>query len=158
MRALSGGLKAIALLTAVVVWCSPGIAMAQIRSHGYIVGAVGGGSRDLGSTIVQFGVGGEKVWSRGFGIGTEGGYLKAVGLTTGGGFWSFNLTQQFHRTSSRMVPFATGGISLIAGSISVAASSIHSATDWAFGWNFASPSCNRVVAMGRLTLPVSALG
>jgi hypothetical protein len=112
MHAPNGGVKAV-LVTAVVLWCCPAIAMAQIRSHGYVFGSAGGGSLYPGSPIVQIGVGGDKVWSGGFGIATEGGYLGTGKLRNDAFFWSFNLTQQFHRTSSRIIPFATGGISTI---------------------------------------------
>jgi hypothetical protein len=82
---------------------------AQVRSHGYVVGGVGGGTAS--SALGQIGVGVNKVWKRGFSIGTEGGY----GATRGGGdigFWSFNIAQHFQSTS-RIVPFATGGVSVV---------------------------------------------
>ena len=110
MSAFKRSVNRIVLLTAVAFWCSP--AIGQVRSHGYVFGGIVGGSFNA-TPHVQLGVGVDKVWSKGFGIGTEGGYVGSGRRGSDGGFWSFNLTQQFHRASSRIVPFATGGISVI---------------------------------------------
>jgi hypothetical protein len=91
------------------VGASVNVAAAQVRSHGYVVAEGGGGTAS--SEMAQIGVGINKVWKRGFSIGTEGGY----GGMEGGdfGFWSFNIGQHF-RPTSRIVPFVTGGVSVVA--------------------------------------------
>src|SRR5262245_38197270 len=81
---------------------------AQVRSHGYVVGAFGGGTGV--SSMTQVGVGINKVWPRGFSLGTEAGYASIS--TSDIGFWSFNIAQHL-RTTSRNSPFVTGGLSVI---------------------------------------------
>lgn len=84
------------------------------RGWGYAVGGVGGTSGN-GSSNATFQVagGGEGLFYKGLGIGAEVGYL-APFEATGDGFGIFSVNPAYHFTtsSSRLVPFVTGGYSL----------------------------------------------
>jgi hypothetical protein len=87
----------------------------EYRGHGYAFGAVGGatGSSD---PLFHAGVGGERLLYKGFGIGGELGYLW-VGERPDAGLGVASVDAQYHflnaSQSRKVVPFVTGGYSLL---------------------------------------------
>jgi hypothetical protein len=88
---------------------------AEYRAQGY--GFVGpGGVSDGGATTLHFGVGGEGLVYKGLGVGGEIGYLApARSLGDGFGVLSPNVSYHFLNASrsGKVVPFVTGGYSLL---------------------------------------------
>lgn len=88
---------------------------AEYRGHGYAFGAVGGatGSSD---PLFHVGAGGERLLYKGFGIGGELGYLW-VGERPDAGLGVLSADAQYHflnaSRSGKVVPFVTGGYSLL---------------------------------------------
>lgn len=87
----------------------------EYRGHGYAFGAVGGatGSSD---PLFHVGAGGERLLYKGFGVGGELGYLW-VGESPDVGLGVLSADAQYHflkaSRSGKVVPFVTGGYSLL---------------------------------------------
>jgi hypothetical protein len=86
------------------------------RGQGYVFVAPGAISSSGTTATLHFGVGGEGLVHKGLGIGGEIGYLgPARGLQEGVGLFSANGSYHFKNASAsgKLVPFVTGGYSLI---------------------------------------------
>ena len=94
-----------------------GLALGQTRSErkgwGYVFAGVGARSNGNSDTLVNVGGGGEGHFGNGLGLGGEVGYLTTTGNGSEGvGLASFNTSYHFLRTQ-KVVPFVTGGASVI---------------------------------------------
>ncbi|MCI0423655.1 MAG: porin family protein [Acidobacteria bacterium] len=108
------------MLILFVMTLAPAIGMAQTvkehRGQGYVFVAPGAVSSDGTTATLHFGVGGEGLVYKGLGIGGEIGYVgPARGLQEGVGLFSANGSYHFRNASAsgKLVPFVTGGYSLI---------------------------------------------
>jgi hypothetical protein len=102
-----------------VVWLvvAPGLVAAQAanerRGQGYVFLAPVAVSDEGAVATVHVGIGGEGLVSRGLGLGGEIGYLAPPGrLEAGVGLFSANGSYHFRR-GQKLVPFVTGGYSLL---------------------------------------------
>jgi hypothetical protein len=96
----------------------PASALAQKRDMprgwGYGFGAIGSSSGDFGHTTVHVGAGGEGLFYKGLGAGAEIGYLAPTrSLGDGFGVASVNVAYHFVKPGRKLVPFVTGGYSLL---------------------------------------------
>lgn len=83
------------------------------RAWGYVVGGAGGNSGGSSTGWFQVAAGGEGLVTKGLGLGAEIGYLAP--FRSGGdgiGIFSPDVSYHFKRSSSKLVPFVTGGYSL----------------------------------------------
>jgi hypothetical protein len=108
------------MLIMFVMTLAPSIGTAQSekehRGQGYVFVAPGAISSSVTTATLHFGVGGEGLVHKGLGIGGEIGYLGlARGLQEGVGLFSANGSYHFKNASAsgKLVPFVTGGYSLI---------------------------------------------
>src|SRR5262245_36549202 len=106
--------KLVAMIVFVAVTQVVALAQNDRRGWGYAVGGAGGASGN-GASVAMFQVagGGEGLVYRGLGLGAEVGYL-APFRAGGDGFGVFspNVAYHFNNSSSKLVPFVTGGYSL----------------------------------------------
>lgn len=84
------------------------------KGWGYGFGAIGGTSGDFGQTTVHVGGGGEGLFYKGLGAGAEIGYLAPTrGVGDGFGVASVDVSYHFVQPGRKLVPFVTGGFSLL---------------------------------------------
>ena len=111
-------MKRVLIAAAFALMLAPASAFAQKgempKGWGYGFGAIGGTSGAFGKTMVHVGGGGERLFYKGLGAGGEIGYLTTTSSAGDGiGVASANVAYHFARPGQKLVPFVTGGFSVL---------------------------------------------